>query len=117
MPSKNYIKSFGYALKGIGLFLKLETNARVHFVATIVVTLLGLFLKLETNEWLWIIFACALVILTEMLNTAIEKICDYLTMEKMKEIKTIKDISAGAVLVATLCAVIIGVIIFGPYLF
>lgn len=80
------------------------------------VVILGFVLSLNKTDWLWILLAIALVIISEMANTAIEKICDKISPERDADIKVIKDISAGFVLVAAIFALLVGAIIFTPYL-
>lgn len=114
---KPYIKAFGYAFAGIASFFRTERNAKVHLVAAIAVFALGIFIGIEAVEWLWIASAIVLVIIAEMINSAIEKLCNRLTTQQDPEIKVIKDISAGFVLIASFYALIVAAIIFSPYLF
>lgn len=114
---KTYIKAFGYAFEGIATFLKGERNAKIHLVAAIAACAAAFYLKIETPEWLWIVSAIALVIIAEMINSAIEKICNRITTAQDSEIKDIKDIGAGFVLIASFYAFTVGAIIFTPYLF
>ena len=102
---------------GFKSFFKVESNAYLHAIATIVVIISGFMFKIELAEWLWLSLAIAIVFLTEMFNSAIEELCNLYTPEINPKIKIIKDISAAAVLTATFLAIIIGVIIFKPYLF
>ncbi len=111
------IKSFKFAIKGIFSFFKTEHNAWIHLLATIVVIASGFVFKINNTEWCWIIVAIALVIITEMINTAIEILCDIISKEIDPQIKKIKDISAGAVLIASIAAIVIGLIVFIPLLF
>ncbi|MDB9883445.1 diacylglycerol kinase family protein, partial [Bacteroidia bacterium] len=75
MKLKEVLASFGYAFNGIGLFLKSERNAKIHLLAAIVAFALGFYYDLTDTEWLWVLLAIAMVIVTEMINTAIEGIC------------------------------------------
>jgi len=111
---KKRIKSFGYAFNGLRLLIKEEHNARVHIFATIIVIGLGWFFKISSLEWIVILFAIGFVFVTEILNTAIENISDFISPEKHNDIKKIKDLSAGAVLVASIVALVIGLIVFIP---
>ncbi|MBT8327083.1 MAG: diacylglycerol kinase family protein [Bacteroidia bacterium] len=117
MFPKNYVKSFGNAFIGFKSFFKVESNAYLHSIAGIIVIVSGIFFKIELEEWLWLILAITLVFLTEMFNSAIEELSNLYSTEINPKIKIIKDISAAAVLIATFFAIIIGVIIFKPYLF
>ena len=110
------IKSFKFAIEGVISFFKTEHNAWIHCVAAVAVVCAGFILKIDKYEWCWIIISIALVFIFEMINTAIEIICDVVSPEINPQIKRIKDIAAGAVLVASLAAVAIGLIIFVPKL-
>lgn len=108
------IKSFSYAFQGIKTFFQTQHNAWIHSFATIVVIVLGYILKLSFNEWCWIILAIVFVFITEMLNTALEFLTDLVSPEYHPIAKKTKDVAAGAVLLAALLAIIIGLIIFVP---
>ena len=114
---KPYFNAFRYAFSGIASFIKTERNAKVHLAAAIVASALGAYVGLESPEWLWVASAITLVIVAEMINSVIEKLCNKITTEQDPEIKIIKDMSAGFVLLTSFYAVIIAVIIFTPYLF
>ena len=110
-------KSFGYALSGIAYTTKTQLNFKIHLLAIVVVTLLGYFCKLSTGEWLWIVLAIGLVLVTELLNTAIELLVDLVSPGFNALAGKVKDVAAGAVLVSAVIAVFIGVIIFIPKFF
>ncbi len=93
---------------------KEEANFRIHVVATIIVIAAGLFFQLSITEWLTIIIAIGLVLLTELLNTTIENIADFISPERHEKIKTIKDIAAAAVLISAIVALVVGLLIFIP---
>ena len=111
------LKSFGYAWSGIIRFFKTEANARLHLVATAGVILASLQWPPSRLEVLVIVLCIALVWITEMINTAIEKIMDSISLDRHPRIKLIKDVAAGAVLVASVSAAIIGGLIFLPKIF
>jgi diacylglycerol kinase len=113
---KARIKSFGFAGQGIAAFLLGEHNAWIHAIATIGVVVLASVTGITKHEWLALVGVIALVWITEMINTCIERIMDYLSTERKPEIKFIKDLAAGAVLVAAIAALITGCIIFIPKL-
>ena len=110
------LKSFVYAFNGLRLLLKEEQNARIHFVASVIVILAGFYFRLNAYEWMAIIFSIGLVITVEIINTAIENIADFISPGKNENIKTIKDLSAAAVLISAIIAVSIGLIVFLPKL-
>ncbi len=119
--SKSYLnsrlKSFSYAWKGILRLFKTEANARIHLTAAIAVTALGLFLRISAAEWISLAIIIALVIIAEILNTAIEKLTDAVMPEYNEKIEQAKDYAAGAVLLAAVLSVIVGGIIFIPKLY
>ena len=108
------IRSFGYAINGIFTVFKTQHNAWIHLVATLVVIMLGAWFGLTNIEWCLIGIAITLVLIAEMFNTAIEMIMDKISPERSEETGKIKDIAAGAVLVAASVAVVIGALVFVP---
>ena len=106
--------SFKYALEGIRSFFQSEHNAIIHLLATLVVTGLAFILPVSGIEIILLVIVIGLVWITELLNTAMEKAMDLISPEKRQEVKLIKDLSAAAVLLAALTAVITGGIIFIP---
>ncbi|RZM16087.1 MAG: diacylglycerol kinase family protein [Pedobacter sp.] len=111
------IKSFGFAAKGLQYALKTQPNFRFHAISSIIVLIAGIFFKIHVSEWLWILAAIALVLISELLNTAIEVLVDLISPEYNKQAGIVKDTAAAAVLVAAIIAVGIGVIIFLPKIF
>jgi diacylglycerol kinase (ATP) len=110
------VKSFGYALRGLGYMLRTQHNAWIHLAATAVVVAAGLALQIAAQDWRWIVIAIALVWAAEIVNTAFEHLCDVVQPEFHISVKTAKDVAAGAVLVAAIAAAIIGVLVFWPYI-
>jgi len=108
------LKSFVYAGNGIKILLRDEHNARIHLFATIIVIILGFLYNISSIEWIAVLFSIALVISMEMINSAIENMCNFISPEMHASIKIIKDLAAGAVLVSAIIALIIGLIIFVP---
>lgn len=108
------LMSFSYAFNGLKILFKEEHNSRIHFVATVAVLILGIISDLNTYEWTAIIFSIGFVITTEIINTAIENIADFISVDKNENIKKIKDLSAAAVLISALTALSIGLIVFIP---
>ena len=107
-------KSFVYAGAGIWHLLRTEHNAWILLATTVVVALASIYLKVSRFEMGLLFFAIALVWVAEMLNTCIEKTLDFITQKQCEEIKRIKDMAAGAVLVAAITALAIGFIVFIP---
>jgi diacylglycerol kinase len=108
------LKSFGFAFNGLIILFREEHNARIHFVASFVAVIAAFWLKLSAIEWVAIIFAIGLVIALEIINSAIENIADFISPEKHEMIKKIKDLAAAGVLVASITALMIGLIVFLP---
>lgn len=111
-----FIKSFGYALKGVLFMLKDERNFKVQIFIAIIALALGIYFPLQNIEWIILILCIALVLSAEMINTAIEQIVDNIHHNYNKKAKIIKDIAAGFVLVLSITSLIIGLIIFIPYI-
>lgn len=108
------VRSFGYAWAGIRSCFRSELNFRIHAGLMIIVLMLSIVCKLSASEWAAVCFCIAFVIVMEMFNTAVEKLCDVVHKEVHPGIKKVKDIAAGAVLVAALFSLITGAIIFLP---
>ena len=113
---RNRIRSFRYALAGLRRFVNREHNARIHLVATILVVIMARVLEVSAMEAAILAVATGLVWVAEILNTCVEKLADHITRERHPEIGVIKDLAAGAVLVAAIVAVIAGSFIFIPKL-
>ncbi len=111
------INSFKYAFNGLKILFQEEHNSRIHLFSTIVVIIFGFILKISFNEWFALIFACGFVFVTEILNSSIENIADFVSPEKNEKIKKIKDLAAAAVLISAITALIIGLLIFSPKIY
>ena len=110
------LKSFRYAGEGLRAFFAGQHNAIIHAIATAVVILVGIFARLNATEWILITIVTGLVWMAELLNTAIEKLCDLVSPGFNPQVKFIKDVAAAAVLVSAIIAAITGLIIFIPKL-
>lgn len=107
-------KSFGYAMRGLLLLLRTESSIQIQFVLALLVTAAGFYFDISNTEWLFQILTIALVMSVEGLNTAIEKISDFVHPDFEPKIGFIKDISAGAVFITALAALIVALIIYIP---
>lgn len=116
MEVRRLMQSFRYAVEGIGYTLQTQRNMRIHAVAAFLVIGLGGYLGLSRMEWVAIVFAVSLVLVLEMLNTAIENTIDLVTTKYHPLAKIAKNVAAGAVLVAAGNAIVVGLLIFGPHL-
>jgi len=110
------LRSFGFALKGLLYAIKTEGNARVHLLASVLVVVLGFGFEVTRLEWAALAAAMGLVWLAELLNTALESLCDVVEPERSEAIGRIKDVSAAAVLMAAIAAAVIGTLVFWPYI-
>lgn len=114
---KNRWKSVGFALRGALLLIRTEASIKVQFFIAIVMTAAGFFFEISNTEWTIQLLTIATIMGAEGLNTAIEKVCDYIQPEFDKKIGFIKDVSAGAVMLVSIAATIIGFIIYLPKIF
>ena len=110
------IKSFRDAFNGLGILIRSERNFQIHLVAFTIAIGAGFFFEISKSEFVIILLVSALVFALEGINTAIEKLCDEVTEERKESIRKIKDVAAGAVLIASILAATIGIIIFLPYI-
>ncbi len=110
----NRIKSVKYAVNGAIHLLKTEGSIQIQVVIALIMTVIGFFFNLSALEWIVQFLAIGMVITAESLNTAIEKLADFIHPEYHEKIGIIKDISAGASVFAALVAMIIGGIIYLP---
>lgn len=110
------VRSLKFAFKGVWLLITTEASIKVQVGIAILVSVLGIIMQLSKEEWLFQCLAIGLVLVTESLNTAIEKLCDFVHPEYHSRIGFIKDISAGAATFGAIFALIIGLIIYLPKL-
>lgn len=108
--------SFGFAWQGIKALFSTEHNAWIHAGVTIVVIIASIIFKVSRVETAVLVLTIAFVFVTEILNTAIEKAMDFISHEKHLQIKLVKDLAAAAVFIASIAAVVVGVLIFLPKL-
>ncbi|MCX6214972.1 diacylglycerol kinase family protein [Spirosoma sp.] len=113
---RKVFRSFRFAGQGILDLFRFENNAKVHLLVAGVVVIAGFALSLSRIEWAIIITQIGLVWAAEAFNTAIEKLCDFVSPGLHPQIKAIKDLSSGAVLILTITAVLAGLIIIGSHL-
>ncbi len=108
------LKSFKYAILGAYKLVTTEHSIMVQFSLGILVTIAGFYFDISKTEWLFQTMAVGLVLSIEGLNTAVEKIADFIHPDFHDKIGFIKDIAAGAVFFAALVAIAIGLIIYIP---
>lgn len=113
---KARLTCFRDAARGLKVHLATQANARIHAGATVLAVALGLPLGLTPSEWLAVVVAIGLVWVAETFNTALETLVDFVSPEIREEAGRVKDIAAGAVLLAAITAAVIGAIIYVPKL-
>jgi undecaprenol kinase len=108
--------SFKHAFSGLIHTFSSQPNLRIHLTIALLVLLAGWWFGITRMEWIILLFTIMWVIVSEMINTVIEAVCDLLSTEYHRSIKVAKDVAAGMVLVGAMGSIIIGLIIFTPYL-
>lgn len=114
---KEFLKSFLFAFRGIRDAFREQRNLKVQVLITVVVIGAGFYFNITTIEWCLILMSVGLVIGLEILNTTVENLVDLVTQEWKPHIGKIKDMAAGAVLIASVIALVVGVIVFRKYCF
>ena len=109
------LKSIKYAISGIASMIESQQNAWVHAVATVLVVFFGLFFHLHAAQWCILVLAIMAVWTAEALNTALEFMADVASPEFHPLIEKAKDVAAGAVLISAVGAVVIAILVLGPY--
>jgi diacylglycerol kinase len=107
-------KVFAAAINGIIHSFNTEGNFKIQLAAMIFAILLSSVFNISKTEWLVIILCCMIVLSLELMNTAIEKLCDMISKDFHPVIKIVKDTAAGAVLVSSIGSAVAGIIIFAP---
>lgn len=110
------LSTFQHAFRGIAVLVMSQPNARFHLLATLVVMALGFICRLNAQECVAIALAIGLVWIAEALNTSIEMLADVVSLDHHPGIRNAKDVAAGGVLLAVIIALLIGTVVFGPYL-
>lgn len=110
------LKGCGYAFKGAVTLLKTEASIKVQFFIAVVMTIAGFYFNITATEWMIQTIAIGLIMSLEGMNTAAEAIADFIHPEFHEKIGHIKDIAAGAVFITAIAAVIVGIIIYTPYI-
>jgi len=111
---KERINSVRNAVNGLAHLFKGQANARLHLIATVAVITLGFLFKINVSEWALLVLAIGSVLAAELFNTSVEYLADVVSPEHNDKIKQVKDLAAGGVLIAAICSLVIGVIVFGP---
>jgi diacylglycerol kinase (ATP) len=107
-------RSFVHAFEGCRYILSTQKNSWIHLFATLCVIIFAAWLKLNFNEWALLVLVIGMVWIAEAINTSVETLIDLVTSEIHPLAKISKDVSAAAVLLAALTAVVVGLLILGP---
>lgn len=109
------LNSFGYAIKGVAAAFRSEVNLRWHTLSSVAVVALGFYVGLSRWEWVFVFLSIGFVLMAELFNTAIEVVVNLVSPEPHPLAGKAKDIAAGAVLVISLTAALVGLLVFLPY--
>jgi diacylglycerol kinase (ATP) len=110
-------KSFTHAGRGVWIFVKTTHNAWIHIVIFAIALILGLFFQISMGEWIALVITGGFVLAAEAFNTAIEIDMNLTSPEYHPYARDTKDVAAGAVLIAAIISVIVGLLVFIPHLF
>ncbi|QAY66300.1 diacylglycerol kinase family protein [Paenibacillus protaetiae] len=111
---RKFIRSLGYACSGIQYALRTQRHMRIHTAAAVIVIFLGLIARLTVTRWAILLLTIGSVISAEMMNTAVEQVVNLASPSLHPLAKRAKDVAAGAVLIVSAAAVVIGVIVLLP---
>lgn len=114
--SNSLFRSFSFAMNGIRSAIRTERNMKIHVTFSVLVIGSGLFFGISKTEWLIVFIAIGGMLSLELVNTAIERVVDLVTEEFHPLAKQAKDMAAGAVFIFAFISVVIGILIFVPYL-
>lgn len=114
MRSRNIFESFRFAFSGLWYALRTQRNTRIHLTITAAVVVLGLFLELSYVQWAVVTLTIGFVLVSEMLNTVAETLVDLISPDYHPLAKIVKDVTAGAVLLAAIVSIVVGLLVLGP---
>jgi len=114
MRSRNILDSFRFAFSGLWYALRTQRNTRIHLIIAAVVVALGVWLNLSPSQWAVLTLTIGFVLVSEMLNTVAETLVDLVSPGYHPLAKTVKDVTAGAVLLTAIVSVIVGLLVLGP---
>jgi diacylglycerol kinase len=116
VADSRFVRSFRFAGEGLSFAFRTQPNFRFHMAATVSVVLLGLWLRVPPQSWVALALTIGAVLVTEIMNTAAERLVDLVSPQYHPLAKQVKDLTAGAVLIAALVSIIVGVAVLGPAL-
>lgn len=114
---KKRLKSFVFAARGIRYFFVTQPHAKIHAVLALVAVGFGWALDISKSDWLAIVLSIGLVLVAEATNTALEELVNFVSPNYHKQAGIVKDVAAGAVLLAAIVAFVVGLLVFIPPLF
>jgi diacylglycerol kinase len=114
MRSRNFLESFRFACSGLWYALRTQRSTRIHLTVAAAVVALGLWLNLSYIQWAVLTLTIGFVLVSEMLNTVAETLVDLTSPDYHPLAKVVKDVTAGAVLLAAIISVIVGLLVLGP---
>ncbi len=114
MRSRNIFEAFRFALSGLWYALRTQRNTRIHLTIAAAVVVLGMWLGLSATQWAVLALTIGFVLVSEMLNTVAETLVDLVSPGYHPLAKVIKDVTAGAVLLAAIISIIVGLLVLGP---
>ena len=117
MRSRNLLESFRFAFSGLWYALRTQRNTRIHLTIAAAVVVLGLYLDLSYVHWAILTLTIGFVLVSEMLNTVAETLVDLVSPGYHPLAKVVKDLTAGAVLLAAIISVVVGLLVLGPPLY
>jgi diacylglycerol kinase len=103
------LKSFQDALNGIILAIRTQRNVKIQLIVAVIITTTGFYLSLSSVEWCIVVLAIGLVMGLEIMNTSIEELVNFVSPERREEARRMKDLAAGAVLLAAMAALVVGI--------
>ncbi len=109
------IKSFGYSFRGLFKIFREEQNLQIQSLVAIIILILAAYMGIKPVEWCLVIMSISLVVLAEIINSALERVADVLKPRIHVYIKEVKDIMAAAVMISSISAVAVGLFVFVPY--
>ena len=107
-------RAFSHAFRGLWYVLRTQRNAWIHALATLLVAVFGIWLRLSPHDWAVLVLTVALVWTAEFINTALEAVVDLASPQQHPLAKVGKDVGAAAVLIASIAAILVGLLVLGP---
>ncbi len=112
----NALQKFGYAVKGVMSCWKEELHMRIHSIAALATIIAGLYFEIERFEWLLISLSIGAVLAAELINSALENLVNLVQPDRHPIAGKVKDMAAGAVLMVSIMAAVIGLTVFWPHI-